>query len=209
MTYDLQQRINHYRQGLEWLQRRLHLPEVLASIYANTFERGGTVWFVGNGGSAADCQHLAAEYVNGMAIKGSQSRPLNARALTVDTSVLTAIGNDRGFDSVFLRQLQAGVRDYDTVVAHSTSGRSSNLVNAFSWLRSDKPKVARVALLGHRDLCGDSMLAQLASPIFVDAEDGQAVQVTHMMLEHLTVEVIEHWATDNWRKTDPIESHGV
>lgn len=204
MTYNLQQRVNHYRQAVEWLQHHMHLPEVLASVYAASFQRGGTVWFAGNGGSAADCQHLAAEYVNGMVLKGEQTRPLAARALTTDTSILTAISNDRGYDAVFLKQLQAGVRDYDTVVVHSTSGRSLNLVTALSWLKAYKPKVARVALLGHVDFCSESEVAALSSPIYINAEDAQAVQIGQMMLQHLVVEVVEHWAVNEWRQ-DPIK----
>lgn len=198
--YNLQMRINAYRRVVEWLHSHQHLPELLASIYIASFSRGNTLWFCGNGGSAADCQHLAAEYVNGMIVKGEATRPVNARALTVDTSVLTAIGNDRGFDQVFLKQLQAAVRDNDTVVFHSTSGRSQNLVVAAEWLKTYYPRVATIALLGSRAKCGESPLANaVRSNIFVDTEDQQAVQLGHMMLQHLVVEVVECSAHQSWR----------
>jgi D-sedoheptulose 7-phosphate isomerase len=216
--YNLQQRINAYRQVVEWLQSHQHIPEMLAAIYIASFSRGGTVWFCGNGGSAADCQHLAAEYVNGMIVKGEASRPVDARALTVDTSVLTAIGNDRGYSQVFLKQLQAAVKEQDTVVFHSTSGQSENQVVAAEWLKLFKPRVATVALLGARSPCSLSRLATLVrAPIYVETTDQQATQLGHMMLQHLVVEVVECSSQHNWRgqKTpivtciDPHESYGA
>ena len=206
--YNLQQRINAYRRVVEWLHSHQHIPELIASIYVATFSRGGTLWFCGNGGSAADCQHLAAEYVNGMVMKGEAARPMNARALTVDTSVLTAIGNDRKFDQIFLKQLQASVKNYDTVVMHSTSGRSQNLVVAAEWLKAYYPKVAVVALLGSRANCGLSPLAKIVrSSIYIDVDDQQAVQLGHMMLQHLVTEVVECSSQHEWRaQKQPVPS---
>lgn len=198
--YNLKGRIRAYRQVVEWLHDRAHVPEVLAAIYIATFSKGGTVWFCGNGGSAADCQHLAAEYVNGMTMKGALTKPMNARALTVDSSVLTAIGNDRGFEEIFLKQLQAGVRGHDTVVMHSTSGQSRNLIVAAEWLKLYHPRVPVVALLGSRDRCGLSPLALLArAAIYVETDDAQATQLGHMMLQHLVVEVVECSAQHEWK----------
>lgn len=197
--YSLVRRVNAYRRAVQWLSESGHLPELMASVYSRTFEMGGTLWLCGNGGSAADCQHLAAEYVNGMTVKGEATRPLNARALTVDTSVLTAVGNDRGFDQVFLKQLQAGVRDHDTVVFHTTSGESRNLVYAAAWLKTYRPGVARVGLMGPKSLCAASALAPLVTPVYAEAPDQQSVQLAHMMLQHLVVEVVEAWAQRGWK----------
>lgn len=197
-TYDLAARIANYQRVVDWLKHRQHLPEMLAAIYVATLSRGGTVWFMGNGGSAADCQHLAAEYVGGMVLKAEP--PLNARALTVDTSVLTALSNDYDYEVIFTRQLQAACGPFDTVVAHSTSGRSKNLTHAMQWVQLRYPKAARVALLGPRDTCQTSPLATAATPIYVETGDSQAVQLGHMMLQHLVVEVVEYWAKNGWRK---------
>ena len=98
-----------------------------ASRAADTLARGDKLLFCGNGGSAADAQHLAAEYVVRMS---RDRRALPAVALTTDTSVLTACANDRGYDDVFARQVEAIGRSGDLLVMHSTSGNSPNLLRA-------------------------------------------------------------------------------
>ena len=99
----------------------------LAGVYAAALRRGGTIFFAGNGGSAADAQHVAAEYV----IRFTHDRrALPAIALTTDTSVLTAGANDLGFDEIFARQTEALVRSGDLLVIHSTSGGSKNMIRA-------------------------------------------------------------------------------
>ncbi len=103
-----------------------------ADVVLETLERGGTLFFCGNGGSAADAQHLAAEYV----VRFQERRPgLPAIALTVDSSILTASGNDLGFEHVFARQVEALGREGDLLVLHSTSGRSENLLRAAAMAR--------------------------------------------------------------------------
>ena len=96
-----------------------------SSMVQETLEEGGCLFFCGNGGSAADAQHLAAEYV----IRFKRTRgPLRALALTTDTSVLTAGANDFGFADVFARQVEALAREGDLLFLHSTSGDSENLL---------------------------------------------------------------------------------
>jgi D-sedoheptulose 7-phosphate isomerase len=97
----------------------------IAQGYVATLEGGGTLFFCGNGGSAADAQHLATEYV---VRYGRNRRALAAVALTTDTSLLTAAGNDLGFEHIFSRQVEALCRPGDLLVLHSTSGRSRNLI---------------------------------------------------------------------------------
>jgi D-sedoheptulose 7-phosphate isomerase len=106
--------------------------ERLATRVATTLRAGGTLFFCGNGGSAADAQHLAAEYVVRFRRK---RRALRALALTVDTSILTAGANDLGFKQVFARQLEALAHPGDLVFLHSTSGDSENLLVAASTAR--------------------------------------------------------------------------
>ena len=114
----------------------------LVELILHTLERGGKLMFCGNGGSAADAQHLAAEYV----VRFERPRgPLAALALTTDTSILTAGGNDYGFESVFERQVRALGRPGDLLILHSTSGESENLIRAAAGAR--EVGVATVALL--------------------------------------------------------------
>src|SRR5207245_2673546 len=99
----------------------------IADRYAATLRAGGTLFFAGNGGSAADAQHLATEYV---VRYQAQRSPLRAVALTTDTSLLTACANDLGFDEVFARQIEALARPGDVLSLHSTSGESPNVIRA-------------------------------------------------------------------------------
>ncbi|MBN1006639.1 SIS domain-containing protein [Amphritea pacifica] len=115
------------------LQTFNRLPEIQADVeklagqISDTFAGGGKLLFLGNGGSAADSQHLAAEFV--IRYK-AERRALPAIALTVDSSILTAHSNDYSFDSVFTRQIEALCRPEDLVIGLSTSGNSANVINA-------------------------------------------------------------------------------
>ena len=160
-------------------------PQVarVASRYARTLREGGTLFFAGNGGSAADAQHLATEYV----VRYSRDRgPLRAVALTTDTSLLTAAGNDLGFDRVFARQVEALCRTGDLLVLHSTSGESPNLLHAARAAR--ERGVATVAFLGR----GGGALAPLVDEaVVVTADATSHIQELQLALEHLIVECVE------------------
>src|SRR5262249_62161400 len=107
-------------------------------MVSETVARGGILFFCGNGGSAADAQHIATEYV----VRYARNRgAYPAVALTTDTSVLTAAGNDFGFDEVFARQVEALARPTDLLVIHSTSGNSPNLLRAADATRGTKAPV--------------------------------------------------------------------
>ena len=103
-------------------------------IIVEAFKTGNKVLLFGNGGSAADAQHLAAEFVNRFQ---RERRPLPAIALTVDTSVLTSISNDYGFEDIFSKQLQALGQAGDVALGISTSGRSPNVLKALKWAREN------------------------------------------------------------------------
>ena len=109
----------------------------VAARYATTLRGGGTLYFAGNGGSAADAQHLATEYV--VRYTGKR-RAYAAVALTTDTSLLTAAGNDLGFEQIFARQVEALCRPGDLLVLHSTSGASPNLLAAAMAARERVPR---------------------------------------------------------------------
>jgi len=197
-TYNLLARVAEYEKACRWLRDNMHLPEAVAAVYAAVFEGGGTLWFAGNGGSAADAQHCAAEYVGRFLLDGRQ--PLNAGALTVDTSVLTAIGNDFGFDKVFARQAAARVRENDGVVVHSTSGASENVAQLLAWAKACRPTVPRVALLGPRHRCQQTQVAELANVVVFAEVDGPAVQMAHMMFQHLVAEIVDYWVVNKFRR---------
>jgi D-sedoheptulose 7-phosphate isomerase len=176
--------------GLEALARSVldsvSLSERVAAVarrYAETLRAGGTIFFCGNGGSAADAQHVAAEYV----VRYSASRrPLAALALTTDSSLLTAAANDLGFERVFARQVEALCRPQDLLVLHSTSGESPNLLAAARAAR--ERSVRTVAFLGRG---GGALAGQVDEAIVVPSDDTGRIQVIHLALEHLVVELVE------------------
>jgi len=155
----------------------------IARRYADTLRSGGTLFFAGNGGSAADAQHLATEFVVRYA---RNRRGLAAVALTTDSSLLTAAGNDLGFEQVFARQVETLCRRGDLLVLHSTSGASPNLLRAAEAARAKSVPV--VAFLGK----GGGALAGMVDHAFiVAAEETSHIQEVHLAVEHLIVEVVE------------------
>jgi D-sedoheptulose 7-phosphate isomerase len=155
----------------------------VADRYAEVLRHGGTLYFCGNGGSAADAQHLAAEYVVRYA---ADRRPLAAVALTTDTSILTAAGNDLGFERIFARQVEALCRPADLLVLHSTSGRSPNLVQAARAARSRG--TGTVAFLGRG---GGELAGEVDLPVVVASDETGQIQIVHLALEHVIVELVE------------------
>jgi len=160
-------------------------PQVarIAARYVEALRGGGTLYFCGNGGSAADAQHVAAEYV--VRYAGTR-RALAAVALTTDTSLLTAAGNDLGFEQIFARQVEALCRPDDLLVLHSTSGRSANLVAAARAARTRGTRT--VAFLG-RD--GGALAGEVDEALVVPADDTGQIQILQLALEHLVVELVE------------------
>jgi D-sedoheptulose 7-phosphate isomerase len=155
----------------------------IAARYVSALQAGGTLFFAGNGGSAADAQHLATEYV--VRYKADR-RPYAAVALTTDTSLLTAAGNDLGFDEVFARQVRALCRKGDVLVLHTSSGQSPNLLAAARAAREQG--VAVVGFLGK----GGGALRPLCDEAFiVEGEVTSHIQEIHLAVEHLIVELVE------------------
>jgi D-sedoheptulose 7-phosphate isomerase len=160
-------------------------PQVarIAARYTEVLRSGGTLFFCGNGGSAADAQHVATEYV--VRYAGTR-RALAAVALTTDTSLLTAAGNDLGFEQIFARQVEALCRPGDLLVLHSTSGRSPNLVAAARAARTRGTRT--VAFLGRG---GGALAGEVDEALVVPADDTGQIQLLHLALEHLVVELVE------------------
>ena len=144
---------------------------------------GGTLFFCGNGGSAADAQHLATEYV----VRYMKNRrALPAIALTTDTSLITAVGNDLGFDEIFARQVEALVTARDALVIHSTSGTSPNVIKAAEAARR---KGAQVIAFSSRD--GGQLRSIADHSIVVPTERTDRAQEIHLCIEHAICEIIE------------------
>jgi D-sedoheptulose 7-phosphate isomerase len=150
------------------------------------FENGGKVLIFGNGGSAADAQHLAAEFVNRFLIN---RRPLPALALTTDSSVLTAIANDFSYDLVFVKQIQALGKPEDLALGISTSGTSANVVKAMATARDIGMKT--VALTGGTARPGGDLAAICDLVLNVPSDATPHIQETHLWLEHVLCEIVE------------------
>ena len=155
----------------------------LANRFIATLRGGGTLFFAGNGGSAADAQHIATEYV---VRYRKNRRPMAAAALTTDTSLLTAAGNDLGFEELFARQVEAFCRKGDLLILHSTSGESRNLIRAVEAAKDQG--VATVALLGRG---GGKLRSLVDHALVVPSDITSHIQEIHLAVEHLIVELVE------------------
>jgi len=169
--------------NFEALQSLTPVIEQVAKTLANVIRQGNKVMFCGNGGSAADAQHLAAELI-GRYLK--DRNPMPAIALTTDTSALTAIANDYGFAEIFSRQVRGLGRKGDALVAISTSGNSENVLRAVSAAKTIG--IASIALTGQtggklRELCDVS--------ICVPANQANHVQEMHIAIGHYLCGFIE------------------
>ena len=159
--------------------------EASAQTIAQRMQRGGKVMFCGNGGSAADAQHLATE-LSGRYLRNRRALP--ALALTVDSSALTAIGNDYGFPHVFARQIEAVGRQGDVLIAISTSGNSENVLNAVRAAR--QLDIWCLALTG----AGGGALAGLCDVVVkVPSDRVPRIQEMHIAVGHAICDLLETW----------------
>jgi D-sedoheptulose 7-phosphate isomerase len=145
--------------------------------------RGGTLFFCGNGGSAADAQHMATEYVVRY-MRDRRAYP--AVALTTDTSLLTAAGNDLGFELVFSRQVEALTRPGDLLVIHSTSGNSPNVLRA-----AEAARARGVPVLAFAARDGGALRAIADHSVIVPTTRTDRAQEVHLCVEHLICELVE------------------
>lgn len=158
--------------------------EVAAQCLITCYKAGGRLYIAGNGGSAADSQHLAAELVGRLA-KDRDSLP--AEALTVDSSILTAVGNDYGYDYIFSRQLQSKLQPNDVFLAITTSGNSPNILLALDVCRD---KGNKSVLLTGRD--GGKALEKSDICLLAPGNRTSTIQELHLVLEHSLCEVVEN-----------------
>lgn len=154
-----------------------------AELIRATVRRGGTLFFCGNGGSAADAQHLATEYVVRFA---RDRRAYPAIALTTDSSLLTAAANDFGFEQVFARQVEALARPGDLLIIHSTSGGSPNVLRAAEAARAKHVETIAFTA-GH----GGALRALVDHAVVVPTDRTDRAQEIHLCIEHLICELVE------------------
>jgi D-sedoheptulose 7-phosphate isomerase len=163
-----------------------NLPKLLETIklVSHAFEVGNKLFFFGNGGSAADAQHIVAEFINRYIM---DRPPLPAIALTTDTSVLTSVSNDMAFIDIFSRQIKALGKEGDVAVGISTSGNSANVIKAFEVAKEMGMKT--IAFTGN----DGGILARLADiALIVSSNSTPRIQETHILVGHLLCEMVEH-----------------
>lgn len=159
----------------------------ISKTIADTFSKGGIVYLFGNGGSAADAQHVAAEFVGRFA---RERRALPAEALTTNTSILTAIGNDYDFGEVFSRQVKAKARPIDIVVGISTSGKSKNVINGLK-----SAKEIGVKTIGFTGAEPGLMREFSDMCLCVPSKSTPRIQESHIMVWHIISEIVERSIT--------------
>ena len=157
----------------------------IIQIIHKKIKKGGKILFCGNGGSAADAQHLAAEFI--VRLRPHVNRtPIPALTLTQDTSTLTACGNDYSFDDIFLRPFQALAKKNDILVCISTSGNSKNILKVLK--QANKEKVYSVALLGKN---GGKAKKICSKPLVISSNNTARIQECHIFLGHFILEKVE------------------
>lgn len=164
-------------------KKLLRIVEEIASHCIQVFQADGKVLFCGNGGSAADAQHLATELSGRFYF---DRPPLFSEALNANTAFITAVGNDYGFDHIFARMAKAAGRKGDLLFALSTSGNSANVLNAIAAAREIGMKT-----VGMTGADGGSMTGQCDWLIRIPSDDTPRIQECHMMLGHLICELVE------------------
>lgn len=156
--------------------------ETCAILMADALKAGKKILLFGNGGSAADCQHIAAEFINRFQM---ERKPLPAMALTTDSSVITSIGNDYSFEDIFFKQIQALGRKGDIALGISTSGNSPNIIKAVK-----EAKLMGLSIIGFSGSKG--RLKELSDmPFCVDSDTTARIQEVHILLAHILCDLTE------------------
>lgn len=155
----------------------------VVTIIVNSVRNGKKILIAGNGGSAADSQHMAAELVGRL---NTERNPIPAIALTTDTSIITAISNDFDFSDIFSRQVKALANPGDILILISTSGNSVNLLKA-----AEEAKNKGVITIGILGKDGGKLIKLVDIPVLVKHENTQRIQEAQLMIEHIICELVE------------------
>ena len=186
MLLDFSDQITQHRMVLDRLSALEPAFKQVVACVIKTLENGGKILLCGNGGSAADAQHIAAELVGRFQ---QERRGLPAIALTTDTSILTAVGNDYGYEDVFARQVSALANKHDLLWVLSTSGHSVNITKALEVARS-----LACTTVGFLGKSGGSALALCDEALVVPSEDTARIQEMHMLLYHAVCVAVDKYA---------------
>ena len=184
MKHASQKIIEQHKAAVEVFEKQsVELVVRITQMIVQCLRQSGTIYLCGNGGSAADCQHIAGEFVGRFR---ADRRPLPAVAFSTDTSVITCIGNDYSFDDIFARQAEAFIKACDILWAFSTSGSSANVIKAVQKAKEQKARV--IAFTGR----SNSQLEQLADICLCAAcENTSTSQEIHMLAYHIICELID------------------
>lgn len=166
----------------EFIRNNMNVVLKIIDLLLETFKSGGKLILFGNGGSAADAQHLAGEFVNKILI---ERNPLPAIALTTDTAVLTSIANDVDFKFIFSKQIEALGKKGDVVFAFSTSGNSPNVLEAI-----DVAKKMGLSTIGFSGISG-KLKKIVDIPVMVPSAETPRIQEVHYILGHVICEMVE------------------
>jgi D-sedoheptulose 7-phosphate isomerase len=180
--------IEHFQESIRvkqgFLRDNLETLTQAIDVLVSAFQRGNKLLLFGNGGSAADAQHIAAEFVNRFMI---ERPPLPAIALTTDTSILTSIANDYSYNEVFAKQVQALGKEGDVAMALSTSGNSSNVIAAI-----DACKKLSIPTIGLTGGTGGQMAGKVEFLLNVsEGRNSARIQETHILVAHVICDLVD------------------
>ncbi len=189
MEENIKADLNKHKQALVILEAQSEILAEIASLFIKCLIAGGKIIFIGNGGSAADAQHLAAELVGRFK---KNRKPFAAIALTTNTSILTAIGNDFGFEEVFSRQVEALASNKDLIVGISTSGVSKNIIRAIA-----KAKALGLKSIGFLGRDGGDVKSLVDIALTISSDNTPSIQEMHILAGHIICGLVEnHFTTE-------------
>ena len=177
------QHVTEHQAVCELVKTLEHDVDQVCSVIVAAVKAGGKIMLCGNGGSASDSQHIAAEFIGRFT---KDREPIAALALTTDTSVLTCVGNDYAFDQIFARQVQGLGRPADVLIAISTSGNSANVINAVK--QAKKLGMTSIGLLG-RD--GGALAKECDLSLVIAHQQTARIQEMHILLGHIICHRVE------------------
>jgi len=177
--------ISNHEKVVNFLKEKNNLKKIntFITVLYKILKNNGTVFWCGNGGSAADCQHLSAELIGRFKIN---RKPYRSISLTTDTSAITAISNDFSYEKVFSRQLEGLGTKKDLLFVFSTSGNSKNIINAMITAKKKNMKI--IALLGNN---GGKCKKYSANNIIIKTNDTPRIQEAHTLIGHAICEIVE------------------
>lgn len=187
MNFD--EHLKAHKDALVELSESTGTVEQVGKKIISTFERGNKLLIAGNGGSASDAQHFAAEIVGRFK---AERTALPALALTTDTSILTAVGNDYGYENIFSRQVMALGDEGDLFIGISTSGRSANILDAFKACK--QKRVSTICFTGNGNKEIDSLVDKT---LRIKSNDTAIIQEMHITLIHMLCGLIDTWVLKN------------